>query len=424
MIHTGVTEAVVVVGAGQAGAQTVASLRQGGFEGQITLLGDEPALPYQRPPLSKAFLAGTLPLDRLYLRPAAFYQQAHVDVMIDTGVSELDTENRRVRLTDGRAISFDHLVLATGGRPRPLACPGADHPRVHYLRTVIDVDRIRSQFHPGTRLVLVGGGYIGLEIAAVAAELGLTVTVLEAQTTVLARVTCPTVARFFEHTHRRAGVTIRCATTVTRIRDSSSTARIELDSGEYIEADLVVVGIGLLPNVDLALAAGLTCESGIVVDSRCQTSVPGIYAAGDCTQYPSPIYGRPLHLESVHNAIEQAKTAAAAILGRDEPFSQVPWFWSDQYNIKLQTAGVNEGYDDVIIRGDPSSASFAAFYLRAGKLLAVDAINRPREFMASKILIAERAEVDPTQLADESLPLTALAAAVNGPTRATSPTSL
>lgn len=423
MIHTDIAEAVVVVGAGQAGAQTITSLRQGGFDGQITLLGDESALPYQRPPLSKAFLAGTIPPDRLHLRPAAFYHQARVDVMIDTRVTEVDTEKRCARLTDGRAISFDHLVLATGGRPRQLGCPGADHPRVHYLRTVTDVERIRSQFHPGKRLVLVGGGYIGLEIAAVAAEHGLTVTVLEAQSTVLARVTCPTVARFFEDTHRRAGVTIRCATTVTCVHDSASTAHIELDSGEYVEADLVIVGIGLLPNVDLALAAGLKCESGIVVDSRCQTSAPGIYAAGDCTQYPSPIYGRPLHLESVHNAIEQAKTAAAAILDRDEPFSQVPWFWSDQYDIKLQTAGVNEGYDDVIIRGDPSAASFAAFYLKAGKLLAVDAINRPREFMASKAFIAEGAEIDPTQLSDESVPLTALAAAITAPAHATFPAS-
>jgi 3-phenylpropionate/trans-cinnamate dioxygenase ferredoxin reductase subunit len=261
---------------------------------------------------------------------------------------------------------------------------------------------------PEHELVLVGGGYIGLEIAAVAAGLGLAVTVLEAQPTVLARVTCPAVARFFEDIHRRAGVTIRCATTVTCIEDNSSSARVVLDSGEYIDADLVVVGIGLLPNVDLASAAGLTCENGVVVDSRCQTSVAGIYAAGDCTQDPSPIYGRPLHLESVHNAIEQAKTAAAAILGKDKPFSQVPWFWSDQYDIKLQTAGVNNGYDEVIIRGDTATASFAAFYLQSGRLLAVDAINRPREFMAAKALIAESAVIEPARLADEGLPIKTL----------------
>lgn len=408
MLNTNVAEAVVVVGAGQAGAQAVASLRQEGFEGSITLIGDEPVLPYQRPPLSKAFLAGTLPLDRLFLRPAAFYEEARVDVMVNTRVAELDTDNSLARLTDGREITFDRLILATGGRPRPLSCGGADHPGVHYLRTVSDVDSIRSQFTPGARLVLVGGGYIGLEIAAVAAGLGLSVTVLEAQPTVLARVTCPAVARFFEDTHRRAGVTIRCATTVTCIEDTSSSARVVLDSGEYIDADLVVVGIGLLPNVDLATAAGLTCEHGIVVDSRCQTNLAGIYAVGDCTQYPSPIYGRALHLESVHNAIEQAKTAAAAILGQDKPFTQVPWFWSDQYDIKLQTTGVNHGYDDVIIRGDTTTASFAAFYLQSGRLLAVDAINRPREFMAAKALIAERAVIEPARLADEGLPIKSL----------------
>ncbi|MDY6995749.1 MAG: FAD-dependent oxidoreductase [Actinomycetota bacterium] len=410
MRPAGTGETVVVVGAGQAGAQTVASLRQEGFDGQITLVGDEPVLPYQRPPLSKAYLAGTVPLGRLLVRPATFYYQARVEVLLGTSVAELDTGRRRVRLSGGRGVAFDHLVLATGGRPRRLQCPGSEDPRIHYLRTVADVDRIRTQLRPGARLVLVGGGYIGLEIAAVAATLGLSVTVVEAAATVLARVTCPAVARFFEGIHRRAGVTIRCATTVDRIDATPFGVRVVLDDGQGVDADLVVVGIGLVPNIALASSAGLDCDNGIVVDEHCRTSVPGIYAAGDCTQYPSPIYGRPVHLESVHNAIEQAKSTAAAICGRPRPVDQVPWFWSDQYDIKLQTAGVLHGYDEVAVRGDPGTGSFAAFYLRAGRLLAIDAINRPREFMAAKPLIAERTVIDPDRLVDDELPVKALVA--------------
>lgn len=406
-------ETVLVVGAGQAGAQVVASLRQEGFDGQIILIGDEPVLPYQRPPLSKGYLAGKLPLHRVFLRPAEFYQQARVEVILGARVVGLDTNGRHARLTDGRDIAFDRLVLATGGRPRPLGCPGADHQAVLYLRTVADVDKIRVHFRPGVRLALVGGGYIGLEIAAVAVDLGLTVTVLEAEATVLARVACPAVAGFFEDIHRNAGVEVRCATAVARIEEGPTSLRIILDNGASIDADVVVVGIGLLPNVELASAAGLRCQNGIVVDSQCQTSAAGIYAAGDCTQYTSPIYDRPLHLESVNNAIEQAKTAAATICGKDKPFTQVPWFWSDQYDIKLQTAGVSHFHDEVIIRGDPNTASFAAFYLQAGKLLAVDAINRPREFMAAKPLIAQRAVIEPDRLADDVLSTRPFAGLVN-----------
>ncbi|CAN5457486.1 FAD-dependent oxidoreductase [soil metagenome] len=409
---TAMSQTVLVVGAGQAGGQVVASLRQNGFDGHIVLIGAEPVLPYQRPPLSKSFLAGSLPVERLFLRPPAFYEKARVEVMLGVCVTGLDTGHRRVTLDDGRELMFDRLVLATGGRPRPLSCAGADHPRLHYLRTVADVEGIRAQLRPGVRLVLIGGGYIGLEIAAVAAKLGLMVTVLESEPTVLARVTCPDVAHFFEDEHRRAGVTIRCAATVTGIEGTSSVARVVIAGGESFDADLVIAGIGLLPNVELASAAGVTCDNGIVVDELCQTSAPGVYAAGDCTRHPSEVYGCQLRLESVHNAIEQAKTAAAAICGSAEPYRQVPWFWSDQYDLKLQTAGLNRGYDQVVIRGDPDTRSFAAFYLRGGRLLAVDAINRPVEFMAAKALIADRVVVDGERLADDRIPVKAQALAV------------
>lgn len=394
---------VVVVGAGQAGSQAVASLRKEGFDGRLVLIGAEPVLPYQRPPLSKAFLAGTLSPERLLVRPPAFYEQMRVEVMIGVCVAGLDTDRRRVTLNDGREIGFDHLLLSTGARPRRLDCAGADHPNLHYLRTVADVEGIRAELRPGAHLVLIGGGYIGLEIAAVAAKLGLVVTVLEAEPTVLARVTCPAVARFFEDVHRQSGVTIRCSTMVTGIEGNQSLARVVIGDGEPIDADLVIAGIGVLPNVELASAAGLVCDNGIVVDEQCQTSAPGIFAAGDCTQHPSAVYDCRLRLESVHNAIEQAKAAAGSICGNAKPYRQVPWFWSDQYDIKLQTAGLNRGYDQVVIRGDPRSRSFAAYYLRDGRLLAVDAINRPVEFMAAKPLIEKRAVIEPGRLADERI---------------------
>ncbi|MGZ4680714.1 MAG: NAD(P)/FAD-dependent oxidoreductase [Ilumatobacteraceae bacterium] len=403
-------ETVVIVGAGQAGGQAVGSLRHEGFDGRIVLIGSDPVLPYQRPPLSKAFLAGTLPLERLFVKPPAFYEQARVEAMLGVYVAGLDTGRRRVTLDDGRELAFDHLLLTTGGRPRRLDCPGADHSRLHYLRTVADVEGIRAELRPGARLVLIGGGYIGLEIAAVAAKLGLVVTVLEAAPTVLARVASPAVARFFEGVHRQAGVTIRCATTVTGIEGDSSLARVVTGDGERIDADLVIAGIGLLPNVELAEAAGLACDNGILVDETCQTSAPGIFAAGDCTQHPSAVYDCRLRLESVHNAIEQAKTAATAICGKSKPYQQVPWFWSDQYDLKLQTAGLNRGYDQVVMRGDPDSRSFAAFYLRDGRLLAVDAINRPVEFMVAKSLIANRTVIAPERLADERIAAKELAA--------------
>jgi 3-phenylpropionate/trans-cinnamate dioxygenase ferredoxin reductase subunit len=398
-----VSETVIIAGAGQAAGQAVASLRQEGFDGRIVLVGAEPVQPYQRPPLSKAFLAGTLPLERLFLKPPAFYEQARVETLLGVAVTELDAAGRQVRLDDGRELAFDHLLLATGGRARRLDCPGADHPRLHYLRTVADVDGIRAALRPGARLVLIGGGYVGLEIAAVAAKLGLAVTVLEAAPTVLARVTCPAVARFFESVHRQAGVTIRCATTVTGIEGDASLARVVTGDGQRIDADLVIAGIGLLPNVELAQAAGLVCDNGIVVDEECRTSAPGIFAAGDCTQHPNAIYDSRLRLESVHNAIEQGKTAAAAICGNARPYRQVPWFWSDQYDLKLQTAGLNRGYDQVVMRGSTDSRSFAAFYLRDGRLLAVDAVNRPVEFMVAKALIANHTVIAPERLADERI---------------------
>lgn len=397
------TETALILGGGQAGAQAAASLRQEGFGGRILLIGAEPLLPYQRPPLSKAFLAGELPRERLLIKPEAFYRQADVEPVLGVAATALDVQARLLTLGDGQQRAFDQLLFATGGRPRQLDCPGADHPRLHYLRTVADVDQMRPAFVAGARLVIIGAGYIGLEVAAVAAKHGLRVTVLEAAPRALARVTSPEVSEFFQRIHAEAGVEIRCNTGVARIEGTADLARVITDDGEGLDAELVLAGIGLLPNVELAQAAGIACDNGILVDELGNTSAAGILAAGDCANHPNAIYACRFRLESVHNAIEQAKTAAATMAGKHKPYAQVPWFWSDQYDIKLQTAGMNRGYDRVVVRGDPATRSFAVFYLQANRLLAVDAINRPAEFILARTLIPREGTVDAARLADDAV---------------------
>ncbi len=404
------TETALILGGGQAGAQAAASLRLEGFGGRVLLIGAEPLLPYQRPPLSKAFLAGELPRERLLIKPEAFYRQADVESLLGVAATTLDAQAKRLTLDDGQQLAFDQLLLATGGRPRQLDCPGADHPRLHCLRTVADVDRLRLHFTAGARLVIIGAGYIGLEVAAVAAKHGLRVTVLEAAPRVLARVTSPEVSEFFQRIHAQAGVGIRCNTGVARIEGTADLARVITDDGEGLDAELVLAGIGLLPNVELAQAAGIACDNGILVDELGNTSAAGILAAGDCANHPNAIYACRFRLESVHNAIEQAKTAAATMAGKHKPYAQVPWFWSDQYDIKLQTAGMNRGYDQVVVRGDPATHSFAVFYLQANRLLAVDAINRPAEFILARTLIPREGTVDTARLADDAVPVKDLVA--------------
>lgn len=405
---------VLIIGAGQAAAQTVASLRHEGYEGAVAVVGDEPVLPYQRPPLSKAYLEGKVPEERLLIRPPSFYDKVDAELVLGTRVVAVRATEREVSLVDGRIFGFESLVFATGGRPRQLVCPGAKSDRLRYLRTIHDVEFLKGHFRSGTRILLIGGGYIGLEIAAVAASAGMAVTVVEAERSLLARVTCPSVGQFFADVHAASGVDIRCGVSTMRIDDGPDCARVELSDGDRVEADLVVAGIGLQPNVELAITAGIDSGIGIIIDDQCETSARGIYAAGDCTEYRSDLYDRWIRVESVNNAIEQGKRVAAAIAGKPVTGGFVPWFWSDQYDIKLQTAGISRGFDDVVLRGNPETRSFAAFYLQGGRLIAVDAINRPREFMASKSLIADRAVLTPAMLADDSTPLPSRATALAG----------
>ena len=391
---------VVIVGAGHAAGQVVASLRQHKFDGPITLIGEEPWLPYQRPPLSKKYLAGEMPAERLYFKPASFYEDPSIDVQLDTRITGIDTDARIVVSEDGRSFPYEHLVLATGSRPRAIDAQGVDLDGVHYLRSVADVDAIRDDMASCNRVGIVGAGYIGLEVAAVAASAGKDVTVVEMESRVMSRVVSAELSAFYESVHRDNGVTLMLSTGVNGFSGSGRVDGILLDNGDTLPTDLVVIGIGIVPNVELAIDAGLDVRNGIVVDDHCRTSVDNVYAIGDCTWHPNAVLDTELRLESVHNALEQAKTAAANICGKDLAYAQVPWFWSDQYELKLQIAGLSQGYDDVVIRGDQAARSFSCLYLRNGALIAVDAVNSPRDFLQSKALIADGAVVPREQLAD------------------------
>ncbi|BBX64780.1 putative ferredoxin reductase [Mycobacterium saskatchewanense] len=389
----------VIVGASHAGAQLAASLRQEGWDGEIVLVGEESALPYQRPPLSKAYLAGKSTLDDLAIRSSGFYAKQRIQ-LLDATVEAIDRPAGHVVLNTGEVLPYDKLALCTGARPRRLCTPGADLAGVFYLRTAADVEMIRKGTTAGGRAVIVGGGYIGLETAASLRGLGMEVTVLEATERVLERVTAPEVSAFFDRVHREEGVNIRTGTLVDALSGDGMVREVFLASGESIPADLVIVGIGVEPNIELATAAGLAVDNGVVIDDQARTSDPDIVAAGDCASHHMARYGRRIRLESVPSAGEQAKVAAATMCAKSKKIVALPWFWSDQYNLKLQIAGLNTGYDEVVLNGDPTrDRHFTCFYLRAGGFIAADCINRPRDFMFSKRAITHEVPVDRAELA-------------------------
>jgi 3-phenylpropionate/trans-cinnamate dioxygenase ferredoxin reductase subunit len=401
-------ERIVIAGGGQAAVQAIDTLRRRGFTGKLVLVGDEPWLPYQRPPLSKKYLAGALERDRLLLRPPHFYESHSIETHLGRRVEEISRREQRLRLDDGSDVAYDALLIATGSRPRTLAAPGNDLDGVHFLRTIADVEQIRAAWAPGKRLVIVGGGYIGLEVAATARERGLEVTVLEMADRVMNRVVCPQISAFYQAEHARHGVRILCNSRVQAFAAAPGSRQIRAvvtEGGEEHAADCVVVGCGVLPAEELAAAAGLVCDNGIVVDRHCRTSDAVIYAAGDCTSHPSPHYGRRLRLESVDNAFEQGASAALNMLGIETVHDKVPWFWSDQYDLKLIIIGVGQGYDTVVMRGDPASRAFTACYLRSGELIAVDTVNSPKDQMAARKLIAAHVRPALDRLADPSVPL-------------------
>lgn len=395
------TQRIVVVGAGHAAGQLVDSLRREGYRGAVTLVGEEPVPPYQRPPLSKQYLAGAHDLDWLLYRPREFYAAHGVDTRLGRRAVRIDREGHDVELDDGTRLRWDKLALTTGCRIRPLPVSGAEAGRVHYLRTIADVDRIRARLGETRRVVIVGAGFIGLEVAAVLAQLGREVTVLEAQDRVLPRVVAPLVSEFFRAQHAAHGVCIRTGVQISRVSGGGSEPiTVACGDGTRHEGELVLAGIGVLPNVELAAEAGLACDDGIVVDECARTSDEDIVAAGDCTRHPNALLGRQLRLETVHNAVEQAKSAAAALCGREFPYRQIPWVWSDQYGLRLQAVGATGESDQQVLRGAPGEGRFSLFYFERGRLTGVNCVNRPADFGTVRRLLNAGIALTPAQAAD------------------------
>ena len=398
---------IVIIGAGQAAAQAVATLSSEGFAGHVIVIGDEPYPPYQRPPLSKAYMAGDFVRERLFLKPDSFYTESNCELRLGITATAIDRSAKIVALSDGSTIAYDRLLLATGARFRPLPVAGAELPGVHYLRGIDDSDGLQRHLIAGAKLAVIGGGYIGLEVAAVARKHGLEVTVIEAMDRLMARTASPHISTFYKDLHDGHGVTIHLNAAAVACEGTSRVDAVATSAGR-IAADFVLAGIGVMPNCELALEAGIQCENGITVDEFCQTSDPDIFAAGDCTCHPS-IDGARVRLESVQNAIDQAKHAALAMLGKPAPYGEVPWFWSDQYDIKLQIAGLLRPGDVAVLRGNPASRKFSVFHLRDGVVAGVEAVNAAPDYIVGRRLIAARARVALERLADPGIPAKQLA---------------
>ncbi|UTW58155.1 oxidoreductase [Kordiimonas sp. SCSIO 12603] len=402
---------IVIIGGGHAAAQAVTSLRQKKFDGEVTLITDEGMIPYQRPPLSKMYLSGEITVDRLPILRDSAYEGMGVDVKLNTRAIQVDKKAKTVSLDSGETVPYDKLVLATGGRARKLTCEGSDLAGIHYVRTIADTDKLKPEFEAAQNILVIGGGYIGLEAAAVARKFGKTVTVLEAEGRILQRVVAPEVSAFYTQIHTEEGAQILTNQMVTSIEGTDRVSAVHTKDGSRFECDLIIAGIGLIANSEIAEKAGLeTHPAGIYINEFCQTSDEDIYAVGDVAWFEHPIYKREMRIESVQNAVDQAKTAILHILGEEKPYAELPWFWSDQYGLKLQIAGLSEGYDDLITRGDTSERSAAFFYMKEDKIIAVDCVGRIAEFMQSKKLIPAGIAVDRAVLEDDSKPFKEIAA--------------
>lgn len=403
------SQSIIIIGAGQAGGQLAASLRSEGFSGPITLIGDEPHVPYQRPPLSKHFLSGAVGIDRVYVKPAEFYEKSDIGLKLNQRVETIDRTAKTVKLADGSELNYDKLALATGSRVRTLDLPGSNLDGIFYLRNIADMEAIQQKLQEGKKLVIVGGGYIGLEVASVAVQKGLDVTVLEMASRLMQRVVGAQLSEFYSEVHQAEGVKLQTDTQVSGFQGDGKVEKVLCSDGSELDADFVLIGVGIVANVELAQEAGLEVDNGIVVDTACRTSDPDIVAIGDCANHPSRHYDQRLRLESVPNALGQARVAAATLCGNEKEYDEVPWFWSDQYKLKLQIVGLIEGYDQVVQRGDPAERQFMLFYLKQGKLIAVESVSNPREFMVAKQLVAQQAAIEPDKLADTSIALKDLA---------------
>jgi 3-phenylpropionate/trans-cinnamate dioxygenase ferredoxin reductase subunit len=398
---------ILIVGAGHAGAQAAIALRQNKFEGTIAIVGDEPELPYERPPLSKDYLAGEKPFERILIRPAAFWPERGVDMLLGRHVVSVDPAAHRVTTADGATIGYGRLIWATGGSPRSLVCAGHDLAGVHAVRTRADVDRLMGELASTTRVVVIGGGYIGLEAAAVLTKLGKHVTVLEAMDRVLARVAGEPLSRFYEAEHRAHGVDVRLGAKVDCIVETKGRATgVRLADGEVLPCETVIVGIGIVPAVEPLLAAGADGGNGVRVDAQCRTSLPDIFAIGDCALHANAFAdGAEIRLESVQNANDMANALAKTLTGNPTDYHAVPWFWSNQYDLRLQTVGLSIGYDAVVTRGDPATRSFSLIYLKHGRVIALDCVNMVRDYVQGRALVVEGKSPDPAKLADTNVAL-------------------
>ena len=397
---------VLIVGGGHGGAQAAIALRGAGFAGSIGLLGREPELPYERPPLSKEYFSGDKPFERIQLRPAEYWAGKEIALLLGKTVTALDPAAQTVTCTDGDTLHYGDLIWATGGDPRPLPLPGGNLPGVHGVRTRADVDAILAELPAAAQVVVIGGGYIGLEAAAVLTKLGKQVVLLEALPRVLARVAGEELSAFYEAEHRAHGVDLRTGVEIAKLTGEARVTGVELADGNVIPADLVIVGIGIIPAVGVLIAAGAAGGNGVDVDEQCRTSLPHVFAIGDCAAHANGFAdGAVIRLESVQNANDQATVAAKTICGTEVAYAATPWFWSNQYDLKLQTVGLSTGHDATVLRGDPGARSFAVIYLKQGKVIALDCVNAVRDYAQGRKLVEARAEVAAEDLADTARPL-------------------
>lgn len=395
---------IIIIGGGQAGCQTATSLRALGFLGEISIYCSENYLPYQRPPLSKKFLLGELDKERLFFKPEKFYRDNNINFFLNSYVAKIEKENKKIFLNNNEEDSYDKLVIATGTKPREIDVDKDSAKNIFYLRSIDDVLEIKGKVQSSKKVAIIGGGYIGLEVAAILKKLGLSVTIIEMAGRILERVTSQIISDFYTKVHNEEGVKILTNTSVESITKKSKDMEILTNNGA-ISADFVVVGIGVIPCDELASESGLKVQNGILVNEFCETSEKDIYSAGDCTVHPNSYYNKDIRLESVHNAIEQGKTVASSIMNKKTPYNQIPWFWSDQYNLKLQIAGLCIDYDDIIVRGNSDNRSFAVFYMKDNYMIASDCINCPGEHMMSRRIISDKIIVDKDRLSDVLIPI-------------------